>query len=222
MSSSFHHSIIDAVESDSAPRFNLSSVRQRAERQSARSRGPRKRSAIVAALLLGVPCLAVASVLPSPGVRNAIVAQMQRWGVAPATRVSFLWGAAADPKSASGSARFHLVLPSGLPQGSRLVRFDANGPSGKSYTASYRLSNGEMAWFSVQKAVPNATYVPWIAFMRSDERGRVVEAVRYPARVWLVGDEVVFAAGHLTVEQLASIERSMNGRDAPLHRGAIQ
>lgn len=224
MNASLHQDVIDAVEKETAPRFDMAAIELRAQRRGISApRATRKRSAILAVLLVATPCLAAAAAyLPSPALRQAIAEQMGRWGV----RLSgntFVPGTTVDPRDAAKTAVFHVVLPAGLPNGAKLIQFEANGSSGDSYLATYRLSNGTMAWFSLEKLRPKMAYAPWIAFMEANDHDRLVKAVRYPAHVWQVGDEIVLAASSgLSAGQFATIRRQMGARDGPVHRGPIK
>lgn len=176
----------------------------------------------MAALLVGLPCLAIAAGLePAPAVRQAILEQLRHWNIFVPGHAVFEMSTEVDPSDAIKGAEFHLVLPSGLPAGAKLVTFQQNNAGKTSYSATYQIASGHKAWFILQKYVAGHAYVPWFGVVRDDDGG-AIKLFRYPARIWFVGNEVVTAASDgLTAAQLEAIESAMGGRDAALHRGLV-
>jgi hypothetical protein len=210
-----------------APRFDIAAIRDRIARPTAASDGPVRKfwwPTIGVVLLPGI--VAAAVIFPSPAVRRAIEHQMNAWTAAsmltsvPRTTpqtITFTRLESTSLRDAVRSARFHLILPQGLPKGWSLQTLSADG-TGLSYSAEYRTSSGASVTFGLTKVVPHARYVPWVGRF-SGSSDVVTKAVRIPTRVWIVGDEVIRVdAAALTQVQAAAVLRATRARPAPLMR----
>jgi len=209
--------IIEDVERTHVPAFDLFSVRARKIGAEQAPRFPRKRAWMLPSSLVLLPALAAAAVIfPSPQVRNAIAQKLALWSppLRPANIV-YVVGRPVTQLQARRIAVFHLVMPGGLPTGTRLSNIDENGLSGDSFTATYILPSGRQASFELRKALPHSRYVPWVAQFSGGAAG-VGKAVRVRANVWIAGDEVVTAISRsLSAKQFMAIKTAMHARDAP-------
>lgn len=220
--------IAASIDSAPVPAFDLRAVEMRAVEQRAAQTAPqrvqrrsRKPVWALAAAVVAIPVLAAAAasgVFPSAEMRAAIVNQMHLWG-STAKHTTFTRGLSVTPQQAAQDATFHLVLPSGLPAGSKLISLaESNG--GKTFTASYAISNRTDVQFNIQQYTPRPGeriyFAPWVGFFQGDKVNKL-RAYRLPAQVWIVGDESVTASSrHMTPAQFAAVKKAMGAHDAPL------
>lgn len=219
MNDELSHAIAETTVQIQTPAFDFAAIRERAERHAPVRPAKRGRSWLLALAIIAAPCfVAAATILPSPTERAAVAQKLHEWmnaHIKPGTQTSLHQLFPTTLERAQRGAKFHLVLPQGLPAGAVLDVIDGDD-SGLTYSASYKLTDGSVATFSLDKAQPNAKYVPW----RTSVNAAFTTATRVPTRVWLTGDEVVTVdADALTDAEFAKVKSSMHAHDAPLYKG---
>ena len=212
MNDQWETTVSQAVDGLRVPEFDFAAVVRRAPAQPVRKTRPR--AGWLALLAIAVPAVAFgATVLPSAQLRAEIA---RYFHFQPGVPVRWQQQTQISGIQARARAAFDLRLPSGLPDGTRLVKLFQNGSAGTSYSAQYILPSGRTVTFALDKARPHARYLGWIVAIDLDARGHVKGSRQVPVRIWIAGDEAVtVAAGALTPRQLATVEKAMGGHDAP-------
>ena len=212
MNDQLETTVSQAVDGLHVPEFDFAAVVRRTHADHP-VRKTRRRAPWLALLAIAVPAAAFgATVLPSAQLRAEIA---RYFHFQPGVPVTWQQQTQITTSQARTHAAFDLRLPSGLPDGTRLVKVFQNGNAGTSYAAQYALPNGRTVTFSLDKARPHARYLGWIVAIDLDARGRVTGSRQVPVRIWIAGDEAVtVAAGALTPRQLAAVEKAMGGHDA--------
>lgn len=219
MNDDISRAIGEATANIQPPGFDFAAIRERAERYAPARHAKRGRSWLLAIAIVAAPCLvAAATIFPSPAERAAVAQKLHEWmsaHIKPGTQTSLHQLFPTTLERAQREARFHLVVPQGLPAGAVLDMIDGDD-SGLTYSASYRLTDGSIVTFSLDKAQPNVKYVPW----RTSFNAAVTKATTVPMRVWLTGDEVVTVdTDALTDVEFAKVKSAMHAHDAPLYKG---
>jgi hypothetical protein len=231
MNDTFKDALTQSIEKNHVPPFNFAVIEDRAGRAPSSRTSTRKRSWMLTALVIAAPLAAAAGVLyPSPAVRQAITRYFDRHYAAIPTmknvprKIVFLApGVAVSPERAAHDARFHLVMPTGLPAGTRLTSLTESG-QGAQFDGAYRLAGGEVINFEIKHYAPPTaheySYIAPVEFIPhiSQHNGKTkVQMEEIPAHVWIVGDESVFVYGrHLGPQLAEEMKSAMHGHDQPM------
>jgi hypothetical protein len=216
MTHSYHQQIIEAVEDFNVPVFSFTGIEQKA--RPGRAIRATKRKLLLTALLIAMPCLAVAATV---GSSHALWQQIG--GLLGQHHIRVIWNGAEDvatpigARDATRGAAFHLIFPTGLPAGARLTDVEQQGADRTTYTATYHLAAGRAVTFVLQKKQRGRAYVPWIGAEHRSHDGALRPTLS-PLQIWFVGDEVVSVpVGRMSPSQLDAVRSSMGAREIPSH-----